>query len=537
MTENGSGRVAPTGQLLADNRWIVPILGVIGVVATFVTAGLVPTLVLLALLALFVIIALARSWRKADDRANELAAALAERGAAEDDAPEAGEAHDYRRTSTGSAVAEPPNDSTNDAEPKAEDDSDGPTWDALTKAVRERDVGASRQASAQYIDGAKDETDRIERQAFALRVRGWAGDTAALPDLEELVKAHPTVAAPALALAHSLEGMKEYRRASDILERAAESVEKSAHVLAEASRINRAARDFTKAQELSERALVRAGHTTEQAEARKALGWALWDVNHHAAAFTHWEAALHLNPADNDLRFAVAYRYSDTEVPELALLHYEVLVANDASHGSAQNNLGVVLESLGMEFAAAKNYRAAAERGESLPASNLASKFLSAGCADEVELWLAKGREADEVNPRVAQVEGQLALALESEVETRTATRHRAYELRKLFSDGLLPTDVPTGRWMLDGEEIELEPDGDEAAIERSTWGHRYRFARSPLGLEVMYQSSQYTSKQTGLGSLRDDELRFYLKSSTAGGPTTIVTGHPMADESPSPIS
>lgn len=534
-----SGRVAAAGQLLADNAWIVPTLAVIGVGATFATAGLIPTLVLLAVLALFAIIALARSWRKADDRAKKLAAALAERGSPEEDAgtTDVGEAHDDRRTSTGSGVAEPPEDSTDDAEPKAKDDSDDPIWDALSKAVRERDVGACRHASAQYIDGAKGETDRIERQTLALRLRGWAGDTAALRELEELVKAHPTVPAPALALAHSLEGLKEYRRASDILERAAESVEKSTNVLAEASRINRAARDFAKAQELAERALTRASVTIEQAEAHKALGWALWDADHHAAAFTHWEAALHFNPADNDLRFAVAYRYTDTEVPELALLHYEVLVANDVSHGSAQNNLGVVLERLGMEFAAAENYRAAAERGESLPASNLASKLFSAGCADEVERWLAKAREADEVNPRVAQVEAQLASALEDETDTRVAARHRGHELRKLYSDGLLPTDVPTGRWMLDSEVIELEPDGDEAADERTSWGHRYRFARSPRGLEVTYQSSQYASERTGLGSLRDDVLRFYLQSSTSGGPTMIVTGHRVADEPHGPIS
>jgi hypothetical protein len=226
------------------------------------------TLVLLSSLAIFAIIALARSWRKADNRANQLAAELAERDPPDEDAgpAEVGEAHADRRTSTASAVAEPPEELTVDAEPKGEDDSDAPIWDALSKAVRERDVVASRQASAQYIDGARNEIDRIERQALALRIRGWAGDTAALPELEELVEAHPTVPAPALALAQSLEGLKEYQRASDILEGAAESVEKSARVLAEASRINRAARAFGKAHELAERSLARASDTTDQAE-------------------------------------------------------------------------------------------------------------------------------------------------------------------------------------------------------------------------------------------------------------------------------
>ncbi|MDE0802785.1 MAG: hypothetical protein OSA99_05615 [Acidimicrobiales bacterium] len=529
MAEKGSGQLTRTGRLLAENRWIVPTLGLIGVVGTFALAGLVPSLILLAVLATLAIVALALSWRKADDRVKALEAALAARAGDDDEElpVSAGELGNHRSES---AVAEPPDETADDAEPNGEDDPDAPMWDALTTAVRERDVAESRRLSDQYIGTAKDDSERIERQAFALRVRGWAGDSTALPELEELVKAHPSHPYPPLALAASLEGLKEFARAIDILELAAGTVEKSVHLLAEAARIARRARNFTMAQALAERAVVVATLPKEKAEAHKALGWALWDGGDQSAAFTNWESSLHLNPADDDLRFAAAYRYSDAGVPELALLHYEVVVSSDISHGSAQNNLGVVLERLGMELAAARNYRAAAERGESLPASNLASKLLSAGCVDEARDWLAKGREAEVVDPRVAQVEAHLAAALEDEETTLTNVRHRADELRRIHSDGLLPTDVPVGAWIIESKEIELQPDGDSASSAPTSWGTRYRFERSSRGLEVTSRSSQYASAQTGLGCLRGGVLRFYLASSESGGATTVVNGYPAPE-------
>jgi tetratricopeptide (TPR) repeat protein len=104
-----------------------------------------------------------------------------------------------------------------------------------------------------------------------------------------------------------------------------------------------------------------------------------WDVE---AAFL--EKVLELRPTDNDVRFRLAFNYSDADQDKLAAYHYGILAAH-VDWAWAINNLGAAYASLGLKAAQAEQYLKATDRYP-LSKANLAGIYVEAG-------FLAKGDE------------------------------------------------------------------------------------------------------------------------------------------------
>jgi tetratricopeptide (TPR) repeat protein len=90
------------------------------------------------------------------------------------------------------------------------------------------------------------------------------------------------------------------------------------------------------------------------------------------------ERTLSINPSDNDTRFALAFKYSEIENNDLALLHYLKIPLNERV-SMAWNNLGVAFNFLGLPAKSIEAYRRAERMGETLAMSNIAEKFITEG--------------------------------------------------------------------------------------------------------------------------------------------------------------
>lgn len=91
------------------------------------------------------------------------------------------------------------------------------------------------------------------------------------------------------------------------------------------------------------------------------------------------ERALSINPANDTLRFSLAYAYSELGEHPSAISHYKVLIKNDPN-GTNYNNLAVSYSRAGLSNKANSLYEIAWKQHKStLAAGNLAQNLLTAG--------------------------------------------------------------------------------------------------------------------------------------------------------------
>ena len=96
------------------------------------------------------------------------------------------------------------------------------------------------------------------------------------------------------------------------------------------------------------------------------------------------ERLLAVDPADNNTRFALAYKCSELGNEDLALFHYSKIPAVERS-AVTWNNLGVAYDQLGLPAKSVTAYRKAEEMSETLAMSNLANKLVGVGFLPEAQ--------------------------------------------------------------------------------------------------------------------------------------------------------
>lgn len=170
----------------------------------------------------------------------------------------------------------------------------------------------------------------------------------------------------------------------------------------------------------------------------------------HAKVMAMYELAVRSNPSDKDLRFKVAYQYSNNGMPALALCHYKWMLAMHGVGGAYFNNAGVVAFGVSLPILGMELYRKAEAKGESLAMSNIASKMLSVGLIQEAREVLGRARECGDVHERVSLVEGEIAKKQQEERERLSQVEENARRL---------------GRWSQEYAEAMLEKLDDPAGL------------------------------------------------------------------------
>jgi tetratricopeptide (TPR) repeat protein len=147
--------------------------------------------------------------------------------------------------------------------------------------------------------------------------------------------------------------------------------------------------------------------------------------------FACLERCLELAPDRTDMRFDLAFRYDATGFGPHALYHYEELVKfKDQIPG--WNNLGVVAGTLKLPVTAIDAYQVAANAGNSLAISNIASLKLDAGFLDEAVESCKTGLTDKEAHPRLSEVFASCQRAREKEQASKeehlkSTTRRRNF--------------------------------------------------------------------------------------------------------------
>lgn len=113
------------------------------------------------------------------------------------------------------------------------------------------------------------------------------------------------------------------------------------------------------------------------------------------------ERLLELNPGDNDTRFQLAYKYSQSGEDKLSLFHY-LRIPEAERQGGTWNNLGAQYDELQIVGCSVNSYREAEKVGETLAMSNIANKFIQAGFLKEAEEICDKALEIKDYNRNIS---------------------------------------------------------------------------------------------------------------------------------------
>ncbi len=123
--------------------------------------------------------------------------------------------------------------------------------------------------------------------------------------------------------------------------------------------------------------------------------------------FVFAEKLLDLNPVEIDIRFNLAYKYSNTDKEDLAAYHYKKLL-DVMDYPMAFNNIGVAYDALGIKAKAIEYYQKARGLKITLAHSNLANKYLEEGFVTIAESLL---KEADEFSKEDIEVHPNVGLS------------------------------------------------------------------------------------------------------------------------------
>lgn len=128
------------------------------------------------------------------------------------------------------------------------------------------------------------------------------------------------------------------------------------------------------------------------------------------------EARIELTPDDQDLRFALAYKYSMRGYNDLALYHYSVIPPSVRS-GDTWNNIGAAYQELSLKTQAVKAYRRAEELKQTRAMSNIAFLLINAGFLKEAEEICQRATKVENYDKRVASAIDELEKANTRETE------------------------------------------------------------------------------------------------------------------------
>jgi Flp pilus assembly protein TadD len=338
-------------------------------------------------------------------------------------------------------------------------------------------VAEGQRAYESMQSGETDETERLRNEAVYLYlIHRHAADVNAETKLKTLT-GNPAVAQAAwewLATLHSSDGnydeaSSDWRQAASL---ASEPAERSRCLGRAYIALHEAGR-FDEAIAQVEGDLTKTDDEAARLELMKAMAEIYGDrdpVMHSVSL----ELATELAPNDPKLHFDAAYALSSEEaVPsQLALLHYKLLLALHPRHPSALNNAGVQYELLKMRTLSVACYQEAAELGETLAMSNLASRYLSSGFADDAQQLLDQARVAKNPHPNVGRGLASLADLRQGDSRAEDSVLQSARSEQKILRDFgreyYGPADGPVnvaGEWATEsGKVLSLEQESARLA-------------------------------------------------------------------------
>ena len=188
------------------------------------------------------------------------------------------------------------------------------------------------------------------------------------------------------------------------------------------------------------------------------------------------EASLNTDSLNTDIRFKLAYAYSNMGYEKLALLHYKKLL-DISTNIMALNNIGVCYGNLKLKGKSINSYRRSAEENETLAMSNLAYCYLDAGFVNNAKELIDKANrlfaEGIEVNPRVGLALQKIEDLQKEENKTESKLLEEAKRERKFWlkyseaklSEKTISNKDWQGPWHTPWGAAEIAPDEESESF------------------------------------------------------------------------
>jgi|GEM_PF-2888209 len=401
-----------------------------------------------------------------------------------------------------------------------------PESKAISAAI-DRDPEGVDAALKGFVDGADSEELRAERESLHLYFVVLAGRVPAVNQLRALADKHPAQSKIVERLAYALESIGENRQAADELRtRRKELADGQLTTAVLEARLRLALGEPESGLDLARYALE---HTTDPNDRAAGLiqeGYALEALKRRIEAFASFEQALVLTPGNSELRFHLAYEYSQDGFDSVALSHYETLTSQGLK-GSTANNLAVALRKFGMPILAVERFKRAGDDSAQAH-GNLAHLLITDGFVDEALKHIKAGEAIEEMNQRVASAAVRIGAERETEAAKHSDISKVGTQLRDIFvhMDTRTPGETPAGVFTSqNGHNLVIEgvPDGLKGKLD-DEWDVEAK-SLSPYLEFSLSKGALVKTRASGRGICRDGVLFAYFQDWPSTGMTTPFIG------------
>lgn len=345
--------------------------------------------------------------------------------------------------------AEPEKEKIADATSSKSDDKyddPSPEWDrdkyfdALDMAVFKNDDTRLNRVKDAYLSSKHVETkdDRLEVEARILWLRQIFGGKTQLEGLNALNNENPQSPKVLHYLAESYSVYKYDEKAAKIFEESANLETKPEPKLNRfcSAAISRARSGDRQAHVwliTQTRDLVNQLPNGEQTLVSSLVSIAdLYKSDHDYLAYSEWLLAI--SPSKNDLRFSIAYKYSEVGNDQLAIFHY-LLIPRDQRQSHVWNNLGVSYAREGLKGKSIQFYRKSEELGGTLAMSNLAHALIEAGFLKEADDLCAAATKRPSFDKQIGTAITKLKETRENEEKKELEILEATGKIRKFMID------------------------------------------------------------------------------------------------------
>jgi len=247
------------------------------------------------------------------------------------------------------------------------------------------------------------DSKRVDMIAFGQYTAFSHGATEAFKDLKQLAEENSDNYHIAVWLALSYEFIQEENKAIELLEEHISKIQDESAIVTLTLHICNFLNNLSKDEEALKRLKKVYRILTlpeEKARVLKRIGAYYEKDEDYDKAFQFYERALMHNPTDTDLRFDVAYLYSNKSAPKFALFHYKKLLGIEGNE-MALNNAGVAFGNLSLPILSTTYYKKAAEQNNTLASANLAYKLLDVGFKKEAVDILTPASNKEDVHQNI----------------------------------------------------------------------------------------------------------------------------------------
>lgn len=263
-------------------------------------------------------------------------------------------------------------------------------WFALINSIEAGNTKAEKKITAAFLESpdGRSPSGPVSWEAISLYIRLLSGKSESLSKMEQLVNDNPEVGKVQFYLGKAYAHYKEYEKAGQAYKCAGEhatGIEDRLNDLGEAAIAYCRGGIKLKSEEI---VAIMKQEVCQSDAGEKNLITTLQEIANIESDMDVYyglsERLLEIKPSDTNIRFNLAYKYSQGNEEKLSLFHY-LRIPEPERSGIAWNNLGVQYNHFQMACSAINSYRKAEKIGETLAMSNIANKFIDVGFLSEAE--------------------------------------------------------------------------------------------------------------------------------------------------------